>query len=107
MIALGPHIIIHRADDGNEQEIHVTINFLGQETVKLSKSDYILETGEVCLEFVDWESRFPVSGSNTLSLVGNAIMIAEAYLEGICEREGGQVYRHMLGDVKKPGDMFR
>lgn len=34
-------------------------------------------------------------------------MIAEAYFEGICEREGGQVYRHILGDVKRPGDMFR
>jgi hypothetical protein len=69
--------------------------------------DYVDEAGEVHIEFEDGERRLPVSGDNTLALVGNAIMIAEAYIEGICLREGGQVYRHILGDVKKSGDMFR
>jgi hypothetical protein len=107
MQSLGPHIITHLSDDGEEQEIHVTINFLGQKTIKLSKSDYLLETGEVYFEFEDGESRLPISGDNTLALVGNAIMIAEAYIEGICAREGGSVYRNIAGDVKRPGDMFR
>ena len=33
-------------------------------------------------------------------------MIAEAWINGICAREGGSVYRNIAGDVKGPGDMF-
>jgi hypothetical protein len=108
MESLGPHTITHISDNGEEQEIHVTINFLGQQTHDLGERvDYVDEAGEVYIEFEDDERRLPVSGDNTLALVGNAIMIAEAYIEGICLREGGWVYRHIIGDAKKTGDMFR
>jgi hypothetical protein len=108
MESLGPHIITHILDNGEEQEIHVTVNFLGQQTHDLGEGvDFIDEAGEVYIEFEDDERRLPISGDNPLALVGNAIMIAVAYIEGICLREGGQVYRHIAGDVKKPGDMFR
>ena len=108
MQSLGPHKITHISDNGEEQEIHVTIYFTGQQTHDLGEGvDFIDEVGEIYIEFEDDERRLPISGDNTLALVGNAIMIAEAYIEGICLREGGQVYRHIAGDVKKPGDMFR
>lgn len=108
MESLGPHTITHVSDDGDEQEIHVTINFLGQQTHDLGEGvEYIDEAGEVYIEFEDGECRLPISGDNTLALVGVGIMIAEAYIEGVCLRVGGSVYRHIAGDVKKPGDMFR
>lgn len=108
MQSLGPHTITHVSDNGEEQEVHVTVYFTGPQTHDLGEGvEYVEEAGEVYLEFEDEERRLPTSGDNTLALVGNAIMIAEAYIQGICLREGGRVYRHILGDVKKPGDMFR
>jgi hypothetical protein len=108
MQSLGPHTITYVSDDGDEQEIHVTINFLGQQNHDLGEGvEYVDEAGEIFLEFDEGKRRLPISGENTLALVGNAIMIAEAYIEGICLSAGGQVYRHILGDVTKPGDMFR
>jgi len=107
MQSLGPHTIMRITDDGEEQEINVTIYFTGQQTHDLGEGvDYIDEAGEVFIEFEDDERRLPISGDNTLALVGNAIMIAESYINGICAREGGSVYRNIVGDVKRPGDMF-
>jgi hypothetical protein len=107
MQSLGPHIITYVSYDGDEQEIHVTVYFTGQQSHDLGEGvEYIEEAGEVYLEFEDGESRFPVSGENTLALVGNAIMLTEAHIKGICLRVGGTVYRHIAGDVQKPGDMF-
>jgi hypothetical protein len=60
MQSLGPHTIMRITNDGEEQEIHVTVYFTGH----------------------------------------------EAWINGICIREGGSVYRNIAGDVKKPGDMF-
>jgi hypothetical protein len=34
-------------------------------------------------------------------------MIGEAYIRGICLREGGSVYRHLVGDCEGAGRMFR
>ena len=106
-MTLGPHVIIHVSDNGAEQEIHVTVSFLGQQTHDLGEGvEYVEEAGEVYLEFEGGESRFPVSGENTLALVGNAIMLTEAHIKGICLRVGGSVYRNIAGDVKGPRDMF-
>jgi hypothetical protein len=107
MQSLGPHTIKRITNDGEEQEIHVTVYFTGQQSHDLGEGvEYIEEAGEVHLEFEDDERRLPIFGDNTLALVGSAIMIAEAYIHGICAREGGSVYRNIAGDVKKPGDMF-
>jgi hypothetical protein len=107
MQSLGPHTIIYVSDDGDEQEIHVTVYFTGQQTHDLGEGvEYIDEAGEVFIEFEDDKRRLPIFGDNTLALVGTAIMIAEAWINGICAREGGSVYRNIAGDVKKPGDMF-
>ncbi|MCA3695997.1 hypothetical protein [Aquidulcibacter sp.] len=108
MRTLGPHIITHRADDGEEQEIHVTINFLGQVTRDLGEGvNYVSEIGEVFVQFEDGERRLPITAHNTLALVGVGIMIAEAYIRGICLREGGSVYRDLVGDCEGTGRMFR
>jgi hypothetical protein len=107
MQSLGPHTITYVSDDGDKQEIHVTVYFTGQKTHNLGKGvDYIEEAGEVLIAFEDDQRRLPIFGDNTLALVGTAIMIAEAWINGICAREGGSVYRNIAGDVKKPGDMF-
>ncbi len=107
MQSLGPHVIMHVSDNGDEHEIHVTVYFTGQQTHDLGEGvEHVEEAGEVYLEFEDGESRFPVSGENTLALVGNAIVLTEAHIKGICLRVGGTVYRHIAGDVQKPGDMF-
>jgi hypothetical protein len=108
MQSLSPHTITHVSDDGEEQEIHVTIYFTGQQTHDLGEGvEYIDEAGEVYIELEDDERRLPISGDNTLALVGNAIMIAESYIRGICLREGGSVYRNLAGDCEGAGHMFR
>ena len=107
MLTLGPHTIIHVSDDGVEQEIHVTFNLLGQQIHDLGEGvDYEDEVGEVLLEFQDGKRRLSISGDNSLALVGVGIMTAEAYIQGICLREGGRVYRHLLGDCDEQGRMF-
>ena len=108
MLTLGPHTITHVSDDGDEQEIHVTINFLGQVTRDLGEGvNHVSEVGEVFVQFEDGERRLPISAHNTLALVGVGIMIGEAYIRGICLREGGSVYRDLVGDCEGAGQMFR
>jgi hypothetical protein len=108
MESLGPHIITHVSDDGDEQDIQVIINFLGQVTHELGEGvNYVSEVGEVFLQFEDGERRLPISAHNTLALVGVGIMIGEAYVRGICLREGGSVYRNLVGDCEGAGQMFR
>ncbi len=108
MITLGPHIITYHSDDGDEQEIHVTINFLGQVTRDLGEGvNYVSEFGEVFVQFEDGERRLPTTAHNTLPLVGVGIMIGEAYTRGICLLEGGSVYRDLVGDCDGAGRMFR
>jgi hypothetical protein len=108
MQSLGPHTIIYVSDDGDEQEINISINFLGQEPRDLGEGvNYASEVGEVFVQFQDGERRLPISADNTLALVGVGIMIGEAYIRGICLREGGSVYRHLVGDCEGAGRMFR
>jgi hypothetical protein len=108
MRTLGPHILTYLSDDGEEQEIHVTINFLGQVTRDLGEGvNYVSQVGEVFVQFEDGERRLPITAHNTLALVGVGIMIAEAYIRGICLREGGSVYRDLVGDCEGTGRMFR
>ena len=108
MESLGPHTITYVSDDGEEQEIHVTINFLGQVNRDLGEGvNYVSQVGEVFVQFEDGERRLPITAHNTLALVGVGIMIAEAYIRGICLREGGSVYRDLVGDCEGTGRMFR
>lgn len=108
MESLGPHTITHVSEDGDEQDIQVSINFLGQVMRDLGEGvEYASETGEVFLQFEDGERHLPISADNTLALVGVGIMIGEAYLRGICLSEGGSIYRDLPGDCEGAGQMFR
>ena len=108
MISLGPHPIIHVSDNGEEQEIFVTINALGPLTPEPDDdTDFEFEAGEVIIEFEDGIRRLQIVARNTLALAGVGIMIAESYIHGVCLTQGGSVYNLLPGDVKKPGDMFK
>jgi hypothetical protein len=114
MIELGPHKVTHVSDGGEEQDIHITIRCLGKVSLKedeiddeIDEVDFEDEAGEVFLQFEDGERTLPICADNNLALVGVGIMIAEAYLEGICARKGGSIYNLQPGDVRGPGDMFR
>jgi hypothetical protein len=114
MIELGPHRVTYTSDDGEEQDIHITIRCLGPVSLRddeiddeTDDVDFEAEAGEVLIQFEDGERTLPIFADNNLALVGVGIMIAEAYLEGIRTRKGGSIYNLQPGDVKGPGDMFR
>jgi hypothetical protein len=67
----------------------------------------VSEVGEVVVQFEDGDRSLPLSADNTLAHVGVGIMIGEAYIRRICLREGGRVYRNLVGDCDGAGQMYR
>jgi hypothetical protein len=111
MTVLGPQLLNIVYDDGETEVIRVSFRILTAESIDLGDNISVeMETGEIIFEYDDEDEaprKLAVSAPNTFALVGTAIMIAEADIMGLCNRQKATVYRYMPGDVKKPGDMFR
>jgi hypothetical protein len=111
MTLLGPQPLNIVFADGETEVIQVSFQFLDPKSVDLGDEISIeMSTGEIIFNYEDEDEtyrRIKVSAPNTFALVGTAIMIAEADIAGFCSRQNASVYRHLPGDIKAPGDMFR
>jgi hypothetical protein len=111
MILLGPQPLSIALSDGEIETVLVSFQILEPKSVDLGDDVSVeMATGEIVFEYDDEDTtdrRIAVSAPNTFALIGTAIMIAEADLTGFCMRQNATVYRHLPGDVKGPGDMFR
>jgi hypothetical protein len=109
MELLGPQTLTLVHEDGDKEKLDVFVRIIGSSSVPLGDGImFDLVDGEILFRYEDGEERaIPVSAPNSLAMIGTAFMIAEAETKGLCSRENAAVYRHLLGDIKGPGDMFR